>query len=150
IVASGVPDDPYLASELFRYFPERMRNRYAAEIEGHRLRREIIATQLANSIINRGGPTVLVAARDRTGAPVGTLTRAYAAVRDSFGLQALHADIEALDNKVPGALQLKLFSVIQDVLVDRLGWFTRNVDPQAGLAEIVAHYRTALETLAEA
>src|SRR5690606_27820987 len=39
IVASGVPDDPYLASELFRYFPERMRSRYAAEIEAHRLRR---------------------------------------------------------------------------------------------------------------
>ena len=143
-----MPDDPYLARELFRYFPEPMRERFADEIEAHRLRREIIATQLANSLINRGGPTLLVAARDRTGASVAELTRAYAAVRDSFGLQELHAEIDALDAKISGRLQLELYAIVQDVLVDRLGWFTRNLEPDAGLAEIVAHYRAALAELA--
>jgi glutamate dehydrogenase len=148
LCGSSVPNDPYLARELFRYFPEPMREPFAAQIEGHRLRREIIATQLANSVVNRGGPTLLVAARDRTGAPVADLTRAYAAVRDSFALQEIHAEIEALDNKISGRLQLELFQIVQDVLVDRLGWFTRNLDPQVGLAEIVVHYRAALEELA--
>ena len=139
--AAPCPTIPYLARELFRYFPEQMRERFAAEIEAHRLRREIIATQLANSLINRGGPTLLVAARDRTGASVADLTRAYAAVRDCFALQELHAEIDALDAKISGQLQLELYAIVQDVLVDRLGWFTRNLDPAPGLAEIVAHYR---------
>ena len=127
-----MPDDPYLARELFRYFPEAMQERFAGEIEAHRLRREIIATQLANSLINRGGPTLLVAARDRTGASVAELTRAYAAVRDCFGLQELHAEIDALDAKISGRLQLELYAIVQDVLVDRLGWFTRNLPADAG------------------
>ncbi len=146
--ASTVPDDPYLARELFRYFPKPMRKPFAAEIEGHRLRREIIATQLANSLINRGGPTLLVAARDRTGASVAELTRAYAAVRDSFALRELHAEIEALDAKISGKLQLELYAIVQDVLGDRMGWFTRNLRPEAGLDDVVAHYRPALEELA--
>ncbi len=145
---STVPGDPYLARELFRYFPEPMQKRFSAEIEGHRLRREIIATQLSNSLINRGGPTLLVAARDRTGATVAELTRAYAAVRDSFGLRDLHDQIDALDTKIAGRLQLELYQIAQDVLVDRIGWFTRNLDPAAGLEAIVAHYRTALKELA--
>ena len=145
---SSVPDDPYLARELFRYFPEAMQERFAAEIESHRLRREIIATQLANSLINRGGPTLLVAARDRTGASVAELTRAYAAVRDSFALQELHAEIDALDAKISGRLQLELYAIVQDVLVDRMGWFTRNLPSDAGLEEIVAHYRAGLDELA--
>jgi glutamate dehydrogenase len=144
LCASPIPDDPYLARELFRYFPTAMRKRFAGEIEGHRLRREIIATQLSNSAINRGGPTFLAAARDRTGAPVGTLMRAYAALRDSFGLRDLHAAVESLDGKIPGRLQLQLFAIVQDVLVDRLGWFARNLDPATGLADIVAHYQAGL------
>src|SRR6185503_10458129 len=114
----------YLSRELFRYFPGKMRERFAAEIEGHRLRREIIATQLANSLINRGGPTLLVAARDRTGATVAELTRAYAAVRDSIALRDLHAEIDALDARIAGHLQLELYAIVQDALVDRMSWFT--------------------------
>jgi glutamate dehydrogenase len=147
--ASVVPDDPYLARELFRYFPKPMRKRFKAEIEGHRLRRDIVATQLANSLINRGGPTVLVAARDRTGASVTELTQAYAAVRDSFALQELHAEIDALDTKIAGRLQLELYAIVQGVLTDRLAWFTRNLDPAAELANVVDHYRKSLESLAK-
>ena len=129
--ASTVPDDPYLSRELFRYFPELMRKRFAAEIEAHRLRRDIIATQLANSLINRGGPTLLVAARDRTGASVAELTRAYAAARNAFGLRDLHSEIDALDAKISGRLQLELYTIVQDVLADRIGWFTRSLPADA-------------------
>jgi glutamate dehydrogenase len=148
LVNSAVPDDPYLARELFRYFPDEMRDRFAEGIEEHRLRREIIATQLSNSVINRGGPTLLVAARDRTGDTPADLTRAYAAVRDSFAMQELHAEIDALDAKVSGRLQLELYAIAQEVLVDRIAWFASNLDPTAGLAEIVEHYRAALDELA--
>ena len=71
LVNSRVPDDAYLARELFRYFPQLMQEDFRDEIEGHRLRREIIATMLANSMINRGGPTYIVRIGDQTGACSG-------------------------------------------------------------------------------
>ncbi len=56
LLESAVPDDPYLATELVRYFPRALRDAYPDGIAGHKLRREIVATQLANAIVNRGGP----------------------------------------------------------------------------------------------
>jgi glutamate dehydrogenase len=89
-----------------------------------------------------------VAARDRTGASVADLTRAYAAVRDSFSLQDLHAEIDRLDATVPGGVQLELYAIVQDVLVDRLCWFTHNLPASGGLDELVMRYRKALAELA--
>ena len=56
LLETAVPDDPYLARELVRYFPAAIQERFPEAIEAHRLRREIIATVLSNSLINRGGP----------------------------------------------------------------------------------------------
>ena len=58
IRTSDVPDDPYFEGELTGYFPVAMRERFAPDIAAHRLRREIIATQLSNAVINQAGPTV--------------------------------------------------------------------------------------------
>ena len=102
LLDSPVPDDPYLGKELERYFPAEMRERFPDAIASHRLRREIIATQLANAIINRGGPTMVARLVDQTGADAPTIAAAYAATRDSFGLTELNAAIDALDGVVPG------------------------------------------------
>ena len=53
---SVMVDDPVLQQELFAAFPQAMHEDFANEIAGHRLRREIIATKLANRIVNRLGP----------------------------------------------------------------------------------------------
>src|SRR5207245_9827080 len=55
LIESDVPDDPYLARELGRYFPNAIAERFPDAIEHHRLRRDIIVTQLANSMINLRG-----------------------------------------------------------------------------------------------
>ena len=68
LVKSAVPDDRYLGRELARYFPQPIGAHFPDALEHHRLRREIIATQLANSMINRGGPSLIVRIADQTGA----------------------------------------------------------------------------------
>ena len=67
LLASNVPDDAYLVEELRRYFPKAVQDKYPDAIEGHRLRREIVATQLSNAVINRGGPGVVTRLAARTG-----------------------------------------------------------------------------------
>jgi glutamate dehydrogenase len=147
LLASDVPDDPYLGRELARYFPKTVAEKFPDAIEHHRLRREIIVTQLANSIINRGGPSFLVRIADQTGARPANIAAAFAAVRDSYGMTALNNAIDALDNRISGGLQLELYAAVQDLLLDRVVWFLRNVDFREGLAAIIAHYRAGISAV---
>src|SRR5664279_3828110 len=144
LLDSDVPDDPYLGRELNRYFPKEMTERYPDALHAHRLRREIIATQLTNSMINRGGATLIVRIADQTGATPASIAAAFAAVRQSYEMVELNAEIDALDNKVSGKTQLDLYAAVQDLLLDRLVWFLRNVDLKKGLETIVAHYRDGI------
>ncbi|MBJ3777570.1 NAD-glutamate dehydrogenase [Acuticoccus mangrovi] len=147
ILQSDVPDDAYLGRELDRYFPSAMRERFAEDIHGHRLRREIIATQLANSMINRGGPTFIIRVGDQTGAPVEDIARAYAAARDCFSLTEINAEVDALDNKIDGDMQLELYQTIRGLLTDATVWFVRNETFSEGLATVVDRFRGGIGEL---
>ena len=150
LLDSAVPDDPYLGRELERYFPKEMSERYDDALHAHRLRREIIATQLTNSMINRGGATLVVRIADQTGAAPAAIAAAFAAVRNSYELIALNSEIDALDNKVSGESQLGLYAAVQDLLLDRLVWFLRNADLKQGLEKIIGHYREGIAQVAAA
>ncbi len=105
LLESDVPEDPYLATELERYFPGPVRTRFAAAIERHRLRREIIATAVTNSLINRMGPTFVLRAQEDTGAEPAQIARAYTAAREIFRMREVWTEIEDLDNRVPTEIQ---------------------------------------------
>src|SRR5579863_5503838 len=105
LLASDVPEDPYLSAELERYFPAPMPERFRRAIAHHRLRREIIATATTNSLVNRMGPTFVPRVQGDTGAEPARIARAYTAAREIFSMRAIWEQIEALDNKVPAKLQ---------------------------------------------
>jgi glutamate dehydrogenase len=149
LLDSSVPDDPYLGRELGRYFPKQIAQKYPDALEKHRLRREIISTQLANSMINRGGPTLVVRIADQTGAAPSAIAFAFAAVRDSYGMPERNEEINALDGKIAGEVQLSLYAAVQDLLLDRLVWFLRNADLTKGLAGVVEHYRKGIAAVSE-
>jgi glutamate dehydrogenase len=148
LLESSVPDDPYLAHEIGRYFPKAITERFPDALERHRLRREIIATRLGNSMINRGGPSLTVRIADQTGAAPAAIAAAFAAVRDSYEMTALNDAIDELDNRISGKVQLELYAAVQDLLLDRIVWFLRNVDLSAGLADVVSHYRDGIAAVA--
>ena len=108
LLASNVPEDPYLSSELERYFPAPVRERFPKAIPQHRLRREIIATATTNSLVNRMGPTFVPRAQEDTGAEPAQIARAYTAAREIFGMRDLWAQIEALDNKASAKVQYEI------------------------------------------
>jgi glutamate dehydrogenase len=147
LLESSVPDDPYLGRELSRYFPSQLVEGYPDALDNHRLRREIISTQLTNSMINRGGPSFAVRIGDQTGASASAIAAAFFVVRNSYDLISLNGAIDALDNKIPGKLQLDLYAAVEDLLLDRIVWFVRNVDISKGLEAIVEHYRAGIEAV---
>jgi glutamate dehydrogenase len=149
IRASDVPDDPYFEGELTGHFPVAMRERFGGDIAAHRLRREIIATQLSNAAINQAGPTVAARLASETGFDPALMSRAYVAVRDSFGLLDLNTSIDALDGKIAGATQLSLYRAVQDMALSQLAWFMRNAQLASGsLTETIAAFKAGIGAVA--
>jgi glutamate dehydrogenase len=147
LLAGTAIDDDYLASELFRYFPETLHEAYPEAVEAHRLRREIVATVLTNAMINRGGPAFVSELTAATSASPGEVALAFAAVRDSYGLSALNAGIDALDGKIEGGVQLALYAEVEALLRQQSLWFLRNTAIRDGLSELVARHRGGVEQL---
>ena len=148
LLASSVPDDPYLARELSKYFPREIRDKFPDAMKNHRLRREIISTNLANAVINRGGPTCIGRLIDETDADVSTIAMAFVAVEESYGLKRLNNAIDALDTKINGQVQLGLYAAIQDLLHSRMVWYVRNVDFKAGLEAVISRFGTGIREIA--
>jgi glutamate dehydrogenase len=144
LLASRVPDDPYLARELVRYFPKPVVERFPEALKQHRLRREIVATMLANSMINRGGPSLIARVGDETGADSPSIALAFTAARDAYELTELNGEIDRLDNKIDGALQLELYAAVQNLHLGRINWFLRHAELAGGLAKFVTHYRAGI------
>ncbi|MEK1930670.1 MAG: NAD-glutamate dehydrogenase domain-containing protein, partial [Pararhizobium sp.] len=109
IVASDLPDDPYFLATLRDYFPAKMHKAHANDINEHRLRREIIATVLANDTINRGGPAFVSTLIDQTGFMPADVVKAAVLARDGYDLTRIQAEIDALDNIVSGRVQNELY-----------------------------------------
>ena len=148
LLDSAIPDDLYLNSELVRYFPKALRDGYAPQIAGHKLRREIVATQLANAIVNRGGPAIVPMLADQTHAEAPAIAAAYAIARDSFDLIALNTAIDGLDAKVSGKTQLGLYGAAQTLVTDRMSWFLRRGVAKPGAIEAtVGHYAQGVAAL---
>ena len=103
LLASDLPDAPQLVEDLYAYFPPSLRERLGPQIPTHPLRREITATVVTNDLVNRVGITFVSDLRARTGRSAADITRAYLIVRDTFELQRLWAEIEAVAELNSGA-----------------------------------------------
>lgn len=150
LVESAVPDDPMLQSVVHAYFPPLMRERFASEIEGHRLRREIIATELTNQVVNRGGSTMVVRLMEETGHSTRDVVYAFVAVREVFGLDTLWSAIDALDTRTSGAHQLDLYLDVQSLVREQTSWFLRHVDLSGGLSDVVSRYAAGAQAVISA
>jgi glutamate dehydrogenase len=123
LTESDFPDDPALEADLLGYFPNVLRARFRDEIAHHRLRRELIATIVANDLVNRAGITFPRELAARSGRGIGDVARAYIIVRQVFDLDPLWADINALDNKVPAQVQLDMIRTALGLVERVSAWF---------------------------
>jgi len=154
ILNSTLPDDPELDRDLELYFPEPLRERFRDAIGRHRLRREIVATHVTNSTVNRVGPTFVTRMVEETGARATEVARAYTIARDAFELRRVWSAIERLDNRVPAALQIRMILEVDRLVERSTMWLLRHarqrLDVTARVAELGAgasEVLAALETI---
>lgn len=148
VLASDVPEDPYISTALVRYFPKPLRDRFAPQIRQHPLRREIIATHVVNSMINRVGSTFVSRLQGEVGVSAPDIVRAYMAAREVFGLVHTWREIEALDNKVEDAVQTAMIMDTGRIIQRGTMWFLRHREWLTDLEATLAHFSPGVGRLA--
>jgi glutamate dehydrogenase len=146
-LASDLPEDEWIAGALGRYFPETLREVYAGVMPRHPLRREIIATHVVNSMVNRVGSTFVHRFVESTGASVAEIVRAYLLTREVFGLVPVWQSIEALDSKVPDAAQAEMVIEAGRLIVRATTWFLRSSRLTAPMEPTIDHFRPGIEAI---
>lgn len=149
VLASDVPEDPYISTALARYFPEPLRVRFAQQISQHPLKREIISTHVVNSMVNRVGPTFVSRLQTEMGAASADIVRAYMATREVFGLVQIWRAIEALDNQVDDTVQKAMILDTSRLVQRGTMWFLRRREWLADLQATLAHFSPGVQRLSE-
>ncbi len=147
ITRSDLPDDPYLVPELVRYFPAPLREQYAAEIRGHRLRREIIATQVGNELVNLQGISFDHRVSEETGQSVVEVARAWFAARDILGLSPLWHRVDALTGAVKADMQMELLLELRSMAERATLWLLRHRNVPLDIAGAVAEFKAGITEL---
>ena len=151
LLAGTVPDDPCLESCLNAYFPKKMRKEFGAQITGHRLRREICATFMANAMINQGGPAFLTRLEALTGKSVDEIARAFMAAQEIFAHPDLLRQIDALDNAIDGTVQLSLYAHLSEALVGHCLHLLRHgmdmPEAEPGIAALAGRFKPVVASL---
>jgi glutamate dehydrogenase len=147
LINSNVPEDPYLSGELIRYFPAPIPQRFAARLKRHRLRREIIATAITNSLINRMGPVFPVRAQDDTGANPAAIARAYTIAREVFAVRDIWAQIEGLDNRIPASVQYTAMFQTTRLLRHASYWMLENLREHLDIERAVRRFAAPVAEL---
>jgi glutamate dehydrogenase len=137
MVGSNVPEDPYLSKELGRYFPSPLRRRYADFLREHPLAREIIATMITNSLVNRMGSVFAFRMQDETGADVASVARSFTIAREVFEIRGIWESIEALDNQVSASVQHSMLRASQALLKQATRWLLDRRDELPDIAAAV-------------
>ena len=148
LLDSDVPEDPYLSKELVRYFPAPLHDKYAAHMQRHRLKREIIATAVTNSTINRMGATLMMRMQEDTGHGPAAIAKAYTAAREILGARDLWAQIEAQDSKVAEGTQVDAILQIWSLLRHITRWLLSRPGGTLEIAANVERYQSAVAELA--
>ncbi|HEY5307298.1 MAG TPA: NAD-glutamate dehydrogenase, partial [Casimicrobiaceae bacterium] len=149
LLASSLPDDPWVATALVRYFPGALEKSYATYMTRHPLKREIIATHVTNSMVNRVGSTFVHRLAETTGARPHEVVRAYLLSREVFGLVPLWMAIEALDNKVDDAVQSTMLIDTSAQLERGTTWFLRSRRLGDDIGTTIAHFAPGVAELSE-
>jgi len=148
LLGSTLPDDPWVSTALERYFPQLLQDRFAAYMQRHPLRREIIATHVTNSMINRVGSTFVHRLVETTGARAFEIVRAYLLSREIFGMVTLWQAIESLDNKVPDEVQSQMLIDTSRQLERGTKWFLRSRRLVDDMGATIEHFTSNVEKLA--
>ena len=139
--------EDFLTTDPQRYFPPVLRRRYADLIPTHPLSREILATLIANNIVNRMGPTFVQRVKQDTGADTVTVARSYVIAREICQASEIWSTIESLDNEIPATLQQTMMFEVSRLLRHACYWLIERYGQQLDIVKAVAHLKPGMAAI---
>jgi glutamate dehydrogenase len=149
LLDSDAPEDPYLSRELDNYFPTPLRDRFREQIHEHRLHRQITATHVTNSLVNRCGPSFVYRLGEETGAGAPDISRAYLAAREIFSLRPFWDAVEGLDNVVEARVQTHMMLDARKLAERATRWLLRYRRQPLDVGATISHFSEGANELAE-
>lgn len=144
---SDLADDPWFRNTLRAYFPQQLRDRFDADLDTHPLRREIIATVVANDMINMGGITFAFRAMEETSATEAAVAKAFVALREVYELDIMVGEL----NELPASFPTEHWSTVHlDIrrLLDRaVRWVLSQGNAARPIAEIVGEFKPLMDPM---
>jgi glutamate dehydrogenase len=116
----------------------------------HRLRREIVATGVANQMVDRAGTTFSFRLAEETGVPVATLARGYAVAREVFDMRSFWGAVEELDNHVAAETQIAMLIEGRRLVERATRWLVRSNPGSIDISRTSRYFRHGAEMLADA
>lgn len=146
VLATDLPEDPFVADRLVGYFPPLLRERFAERMPTHRLHREIITTEAVNRFVDSQGITAYYRLHLQTGADIAQVIRCQLAARSVFGLGRVETDLTHLGLDAVRTAKIRL--ALTDLAMHATRWFLNHggADDIAGTIET---YRPGVATLVE-
>ena len=139
--------EDFLTTDPQRYFPPILRRRFQDLIPDHRLSRQILATLIANNIVNRMGPAFLKRVQVDTGADTVTIARAYVVAREVSQAREIWRTIEALDNKIPATIQQEMMFDVSRILRHASYWLIDRYGDDLDIVKVVDHLKQGMATI---
>ncbi|XOZ33926.1 NAD-glutamate dehydrogenase [Halomonadaceae bacterium KBTZ08] len=149
LVDSDLPDDAGIKPVIRDMFPSQLVERFGGELERHQLRREIIATRVANDLVNHMGMTFVERLQQSTGAALPSIARAYLTAKTIFRLDYWWEQVEALDYHLPSSLQIELQSELMRLVRRATRWLLRNRRSEIDMPTQVERFQQRLDVMVE-
>ncbi|WP_394780415.1 NAD-glutamate dehydrogenase [Undibacterium sp.] len=148
LIKSDLIDDDYVAQALTGYFPQALQQRFADIMPRHPLKREIIATVIANDVINSTGSVFVHRMREETGATAPEVVRCFILAREVFGISKLWKDIDALDGKVPAPAQSEMLIDAGRLILRATLWFLRRRSIKMPITQVLEFFSPGAAVIA--
>ncbi|MDQ5921955.1 MAG: glutamate dehydrogenase [Pseudomonadota bacterium] len=149
VIKSDLVCDSTFDSLLVSYFPKFLQDNYSEYIYKHYLRKEIIANQIANLIVNQMGITFVSRFEDEFRCDISVIVRAFWAAYQIFGIRDLCLEIESLDNKVNADIQVEMFIRVKKTMERTIRWIMRRFKQKDELNGLVQKYSKDVHKLLE-
>jgi glutamate dehydrogenase len=147
LVTPEITEDTFLSKLLVAYFPKLLQQKYADKMTSHPLRGEIIATSLANELVNDMGFNFVQRMQDETGATVAEAAICYTMAREVFGLADLTKSVTDLNGIVPAVVQGEMLHQLRRNMRRACRWFIRHRSRAQNIEQTVAFFKPVFEQL---
>ncbi|PQZ95889.1 glutamate dehydrogenase [Arthrobacter sp. MYb227] len=147
LAESDLADDPYFAKTLRNYFPVQFSERFGEDLDSHPLRREIIATVIANDMVNIGGTTYAFRVMEETGASEAQVAKAFVALRETYDFDAEYDAINALPPSFDTQNWTRLHLDMRRLLDRATRWYIHHVDRNESVSAAVATLAPTIKAL---